>query len=153
MGPSPARNKPDWVRILEEDAAVDDEIAELLRGTDGDPDKIRAKMEEKLRSPYGSSGSSTARQASSSPSSNGPSGVTFETRTGSDAPPQITFQEVDPFDLWVWLEFIIPPAQREKELLQSTLQSWFVVGKLGGFNSQNMQVGMVLADERGWHIH
>jgi hypothetical protein len=145
MGPSPAKNKPDWVRILEEDAAVDDEIAELLRGTDGDPEKIRAKMEEKLRSPYGrsSSGSSTVGQASSS---NGAPRVSFETRTGSDAPPHITFQEVDPFDLWVWLEFIIPPAQREKELLQSTLQSWFVVGKLGGFNSQNMQVRMALAN-------
>jgi hypothetical protein len=99
-------------------------------------------MEQKLRSPFGSSGS-TAPSASSQPSSSssmGPAGLPFEARTGSDTPPHVTFKEVDPFDLWVWLEFVVPPAQREKELLQSTLKSWFVVGKLGGFNSQNMQV-------------
>lgn len=147
MGPSPARNKPDWVRILEEDAAVDEEVAELLRGTDGDPDKIRAKMEEKLRSPFGSSGgpsssgsTTTGSSSLNSSSSAGPAELPFEARTGSDTPPHITFKEVDVFDLWVWLEFVVPPAQREKELLQSTLKSWFVVGKLGGFNCQNLQV-------------
>jgi hypothetical protein len=138
-GPLPAKDKPDWVRILEEDAAVDEEIAELLKDTDGDPEKIRAKMELKLRSPFGSSGPAAATDASSS-SGMGPAGLPFEACTGSDAPPHITFKEVDPFDLWVWLEFVVPPAQREKELLQSTLKSWFVVGKLGGFNSQNLQV-------------
>lgn len=139
-GPLPAKDKPDWVRILEEDAAVDEEIAELLKDTDGDPDKIRAKMEQKLSSPFGSSGPAATGGSSSTSSSMGPAGLPFDARTGSDAPPHITFKEVDPFDLWVWLEFIVPPAQREKELLQSTLKSWFVVGKLGGFNSQNLQV-------------
>lgn len=141
MGPAPARNKPDWVRILEEDAAVDEEVAELLRGTDGDPDKIRAKMEQKLQSPFGSTGGSSSSSGTAAGSS-GPAGLPFEARTGSDIPPHITFRDVDVFDLWVWLEFVVPPAQREKELLQNVLKSWFVVGKLGGFNSQNLQVGL-----------
>lgn len=147
MGPA-SKSKPDWVKILEEDAAVDEEVAELLKGTDGDPDKIRAKMEQKLQSPFGSSPSSTA----STSSSMGPGAVSFEARTGSDTPPHITFREMDPFDLWVWLEFVVPPAQREKELLQSTLKSWFVVGKLGGFNSQNLQVGVAVGCESPYWV-
>ena len=31
-------------RVLEEDADVDDDVAKLLDGTDGDPDKIREKV-------------------------------------------------------------------------------------------------------------
>jgi hypothetical protein len=124
MGPEPppARGKPDWVRILEEDAAVDEEVAQLLEGTGSDPDKIRAKMQQKLKSPVGA-----AEQM-------------FQARTGSDVPPRVLFKEVDVFDMWVWLEMMVPPSEREKELLQSCIRSWFVVGKLGGYNSQNMQV-------------
>jgi hypothetical protein len=48
---------------------------------------------------------------------------------------------------------VLPPASpspaparahelsRERELLENCLQSWFIVGKLGGYNSQNLQVG------------
>jgi hypothetical protein len=147
LGPA-SKSKPDWVKILEEDAAVDEEVAELLKGTDGDPDKIREKMEQKLQSPFGSSPSSTP----STSSSMGPGALSFEARTGSDTPPHITFREMDPFDLWVWLEFVVPPAQREKELLQSTLKSWFVVGKLGGFNSQNLQVGVAAGCESPYWV-
>jgi len=28
----------------------------------------------------------------------------------------------------------------EREMLSSALKSWFIIGKLGGYNSQNMQV-------------
>lgn len=126
MGPEPppskARSKPEWVRILEEDAAVDEEVAELLQGTNSDPEKIRAKMQAKLATPAGAPE------------------IPFQARTGSDTPPRITFREVDVFDMWVWLELLVPPSEREKELLTSTIKSWFVVGKLGGFNSGNLQV-------------
>jgi hypothetical protein len=47
---------------------------------------------------------------------------------------------VDVFDMWVWLELLVPPSERDKELLTSTIRSWFVVGKLGGYNSSNLQV-------------
>jgi hypothetical protein len=148
------------VRILEEDAKVDEEVAELLDGAGGDPDIIRARMEQKLASPVGScpprfsdgaaagagaagggagGASSSAQGASFGPAK--PSAALFRARTGVDEAPHIAFREVDVFDLWVWLEFVVPPSAREQQLLQSTLQSWFVVGKLGGFNTQNLQVG------------
>lgn len=42
---------------------------------------------------------------------------------------------------WLWLQFYGPPGERERELLDSVLRSWFVLGRLGGYNAQNMQVG------------
>eukprot|EP00878_Enallax_costatus_P018782 GHUV01019794.1.p3 GENE.GHUV01019794.1~~GHUV01019794.1.p3 ORF type:complete len:117 (-),score=34.47 GHUV01019794.1:1304-1654(-) len=66
--------------------------------------------------------------------------VPFEARTGSAEPPRITFRDVDVFDMWVWIEMLVPPSERERELLQNTVRSWFVVGKLGGYNSGNLQV-------------
>lgn len=97
-------------------------VLQLLQGTDSDPDKIRARMQQKLAEPM------------SKPE------VPFEARTGSDEPPRITFRDVDVFDMWVWIEMLVPPSERERELLQSTVRSWFVVGKLGGYNSGNLQV-------------
>eukprot|EP00878_Enallax_costatus_P014906 GHUV01015606.1.p2 GENE.GHUV01015606.1~~GHUV01015606.1.p2 ORF type:complete len:274 (+),score=77.56 GHUV01015606.1:2115-2936(+) len=127
MGPEPppskaGRKKPEWVRILEEDAAVDEDVAQLLEGTNSDPEKIRAKMQQKLAEPM------------TKPE------VPFEARTGSAEPPRITFRDVDVFDMWVWIEMLVPPSERERELLQNTVRSWFVVGKLGGYNSGNLQV-------------
>lgn len=41
----------------------------------------------------------------------------------------------------LWFEFAQgPPTKRELDLLQTMLQAWFMVGKMGGYNSQNMQV-------------
>lgn len=39
------------------------------------------------------------------------------------------------------MEFLDPPVSSEQEMLEGMLKSWFAVGKLGGYNSQNMQVG------------
>ncbi|KAI8470377.1 MAG: hypothetical protein J3K34DRAFT_510243 [Monoraphidium minutum] len=111
------RFKPPWVRILEEDADVDDEVADLLQGTGGDPELLRSKMEARLQQ----------REL-------------FQERSGSDEPPAILFREVDQFDLWVWLELASPLTTGEREMLSSALKSWFVIGKLGGYNSGNMQV-------------
>jgi hypothetical protein len=60
-------------------------------------------------------------------------------RSGSDKPPLVVFREVDQFDLWVWLETAAPLTAGEQELLSSALKSWFIIGKLGGYNAQNMQ--------------
>eukprot|EP00879_Flechtneria_rotunda_P011611 GHRR01012128.1.p1 GENE.GHRR01012128.1~~GHRR01012128.1.p1 ORF type:complete len:286 (+),score=78.54 GHRR01012128.1:156-1013(+) len=134
MGPEPppSRGKPEWVRILEEDAAVDEDVADLLQGTDGDPDKIRVKMQQKLSQP------AIAAQ------------LPFQSPTGSEVPPRVTFREVDVFDMWIWIEMLVPPSERERELLQSTVRSWFVVGKLGGYNSANMQVYYNNSDDNSY---
>ena len=53
---------------------------------------------------------------------------------------EIQFKECDWFDLWIWLTFPDVPSEAEKQLLDEVFTSWFLLGKLGGFNAVNMQV-------------
>lgn len=53
---------------------------------------------------------------------------------------QVEFREFNPFDLWIWLEFSNVPAPREKEYIEEVFNSWFFLGKLGGFDAENLQV-------------
>lgn len=53
---------------------------------------------------------------------------------------EIRFRECDWFNLWIWLEFTDFPTEREKQLIDELFNSWFLLGKLGGFNAINMQV-------------
>jgi len=38
------------------------------------------------------------------------------------------------------LRFSNPPGQGERGYIETTLDSWFFLGKLGGFNAENLQV-------------
>ncbi|GLI70598.1 hypothetical protein VaNZ11_015528, partial [Volvox africanus] len=119
--------KPEWVRILEEDVDNDPEVARLLEGTDGDPDLIREKMKFALKE------TDMRRE-----------------QQGSDVPPVVKFRAISPMGLWVWLEFLEAPVAEEQELLEGVLKSWFAVGKLGGYNSQNLQVYQNADDDQSF---
>ncbi len=53
---------------------------------------------------------------------------------------QINFREFNPFDLWIWLEFDHIPSEIEKQYVEELFNSWFYLGKLGGFNAENLQI-------------
>lgn len=53
---------------------------------------------------------------------------------------KVEFREVDFFDLWIWLEFTTAPAPIEQQYVEEVFNSWFLLGKLGGFNAENLQV-------------
>jgi hypothetical protein len=53
---------------------------------------------------------------------------------------QVEFREFDPFDLWIWVKFSNVPSRGEKQYLEEVFDSWFFLGKLGGFNAENLQV-------------
>ena len=53
---------------------------------------------------------------------------------------QVVFREFNPFDLWIWLEFTTVPSSMEKEYVEELFNSWFFLGKLGGFDAENLQV-------------
>ncbi|GAB4294591.1 MAG: DUF3531 family protein [Oscillatoriaceae cyanobacterium] len=53
---------------------------------------------------------------------------------------QVIFREFDPFNVWFWLEFEIVPSEQEKQYIEEVFDSWFFLGKLGGFNAENLQV-------------
>jgi hypothetical protein len=53
---------------------------------------------------------------------------------------QVRFRDCDWFDLWLWIEFSNIPSEMEKQIVDELFNSWFLLGKLGGFNAVNMQV-------------
>lgn len=53
---------------------------------------------------------------------------------------EIKFREFNPFDLWIWLEFDHVLSEMEKQYLEELFDSWFYLGKLGGFNAENLQI-------------
>ena len=52
----------------------------------------------------------------------------------------VRFREVDPFNCWVWLRFSEIPSQGERNYVDGVFDSWYVIGRLGGFNAENLQV-------------
>ncbi len=53
---------------------------------------------------------------------------------------QVQFREFDPFNVWIWIEFNTVPSEMEKQYIEEVFDSWFFLGKLGGFNAENLQV-------------
>lgn len=53
---------------------------------------------------------------------------------------QVQFRECDFFNLWIWLRFATVPSILEQQYIEEILNSWFFLGKLGGFNAENLQV-------------
>jgi hypothetical protein len=53
---------------------------------------------------------------------------------------QVQFRECDFFDLWIWLQFSTVPSNMEQQYVDEIFNSWFFLGKLGGFNAENLQV-------------
>jgi hypothetical protein len=52
---------------------------------------------------------------------------------------EVRFREFDPFNCWIWLRFAHPPGQGERGYVETAFDSWFFLGKLGGFNAENLQ--------------
>ncbi|CAL8463346.1 g2880 [Coccomyxa elongata] len=65
---------------------------------------------------------------------------------GSPEPMKVQFREVDTFSLWIWFELHQSPSDDDLELLDAVLSSWFMIGRLGGFNAMNLQA-MYVGDE------
>ena len=53
---------------------------------------------------------------------------------------EVQFREFNPFDLWIWLKFSTIPSRMEQQYIEELLDSWFYLGKLGGFNAENLHV-------------
>ncbi len=53
---------------------------------------------------------------------------------------EVEFREFNPFDVWIWLEFPTVPSRMEQQYIEELLNSWFYLGKLGGFNAENLRV-------------
>jgi len=101
-------------------ALEDEELAELLHSSGGDPASVEARMRSEMDALH--------------------SRITGKSGSGEDVPPEVSFRAIDPFELWVWMELYSPPTGAEVELIQEVANSWFMLGRLGAFNSGNLQV-------------
>jgi hypothetical protein len=110
---------PKWMEILEESAEWDPDIKELLDGANANPkeveDRIRARFDKRKDK-------------------------VLKEREGSTVPMLVKFGEFRSNNLWIWVESHNPIAEQEEPLVDEVFKAWFVLGKLGGFNSENMQV-------------
>ncbi len=52
---------------------------------------------------------------------------------------EVRFRELDPFNCWIWLRFKEIPSEGERNYVDGVFDSWYVIGRLGGFNSENLQ--------------
>ncbi len=52
---------------------------------------------------------------------------------------EVRFREVNPFNCWIWLRFNEIPTQGERNYVDGVFDSWYVIGRLGGFNAENLQ--------------
>ena len=52
---------------------------------------------------------------------------------------KVSFREVDRFNCWIWLRFHNVPSQAERDYIDGVFDSWYVIGRLGGFNAANLQ--------------
>ena len=53
---------------------------------------------------------------------------------------KIEFREIDPFNCWIWINFFDVPSDGVKDYINGVIDSWYVLGRLGGFNAENLQV-------------
>ena len=73
--------------------------------------------------------------------------ASIETQYGDSLLKVELAERIDPFDCWLWFEAGGDPNAKtqnwtpgDAELLDGVLTAWFMLGRLGGFNSGNLQM-------------
>lgn len=113
---------PDWATILEHACEDDKELREIIGDSLGDPEEMRKRVEERVRR--------KGRDI-------------IQPKTGSAVPMKVTFRDFDATDSYFWMELYSSPSEKDMEIIGSIIRAWYVLGRLGGFNSLNMQVSKI----------
>ena len=129
-----AAAKEKMFQILRDSASWDPDVEKLLEGIDAsDPDAIeqaiRKRFDEKKSRVYKPLNEDGV----------GDEGSNDDNKNGSQTPTLVFFRQVQTQNLWVWMEARNTIEDKEKEFFDEAIKSWFVVGKLGGYNVENQQ--------------
>ncbi|GMY18568.1 hypothetical protein FCV25MIE_13807 [Fagus crenata] len=112
-------NYPAWAKVLEDACKDDDELRAVLGDSIGNPDLMRKRVEERVRK----------------------KGRDFQkSKTGSILAFKVSFRDFNPLDSYIWFELYGSPSDRDVDLIGSVIQSWYVMGRMGAFNSANLQL-------------
>lgn len=118
-------NYPSWAKVLENACRDDEEMRAVLGDSIGNPELMRKRVEERVRR----------------------KGRNFQkSKTGSVLAFKVSFRDFDPTNSFIWFELYGAPSDRDVDLLGSVFQSWYVMGRLGAFNSSNLQLVNVSMD-------
>lgn len=112
-------NYPQWAKVLEDACRDDTELRAVLGDSIGNPELMRKKVEERVRT--------KGRDIKKS-------------KTGSVLAFKVSFRDFNPIDSFIWFELYGAPSDRDVDLLGSVIQSWYVMGRLGAYNSSNLQL-------------
>ncbi|KAJ7969430.1 DUF3531 domain-containing protein [Quillaja saponaria] len=112
-------NYPAWAKVLEGACKDDAELRAVLGDSVGNPELMRKRVEERVRT----------------------KGRDFrKSKTGSVLAFKVSFRDFNPLDSYIWFELYGSPSDRDVDLIGSVIQSWYVMGRLGAFNSSNLQL-------------
>uniref|UniRef100_A0A0R0KCV2 Uncharacterized protein n=1 Tax=Glycine max TaxID=3847 RepID=A0A0R0KCV2_SOYBN len=112
-------NYPAWAKVLENACKDDAELRAVLGDSIGNPELMRKRVEDRVRK----------------------KGRDFQkSKTGSVLAFKVTFRDFNPLDSYIWFELFGSPSDRDVNLIGNVIQSWYVMGRLGAFNSSNLQV-------------
>ncbi|KAG5084620.1 hypothetical protein JHK82_052017 [Glycine max] len=111
-------NYPAWAKVLENACKDDAELRAVLGDSIGNPELMRKRVEDRVRK----------------------KGRDFQkSKTGSVLAFKVTFRDFNPLDSYIWFELFGSPSDRDVNLIGNVIQSWYVMGRLGAFNSSNLQ--------------
>ncbi|RDY00009.1 hypothetical protein CR513_16859, partial [Mucuna pruriens] len=112
-------NYPAWAKVLENACKDDAELRGVLGDSIGNPELMRKRVEDRVRK----------------------KGRDFQkSKTGSVVAFKVTFRDFNPLDSYIWFELYGSPSDRDVNLIGNVIQSWYVMGRLGAFNSSNLQM-------------
>ncbi|KAL1561345.1 hypothetical protein AAHA92_04062 [Salvia divinorum] len=112
-------NYPAWAKVLEDACRNDSELRAVLGDSIGNPDLMRKRVEERVRT--------RGRNITKS-------------KSGSVLAFKVSFRDFNPLDSYIWFELYGSPSDRDVDILGSVIQSWYVMGRLGAFNTANLQL-------------
>ncbi|CAI8594585.1 unnamed protein product [Vicia faba] len=112
-------NYPAWAKVLEDACKNDTELRTVLGDSIGNPQLMKERVEDRIRK----------------------KGKDFrKSKTGSVVAAKVTFRDFNPLDSFIWFELYGSPTDRDVNLIGSVIQGWYVMGRVGAFNSSNLQM-------------
>lgn len=112
-------NYPSWAKVLEDACKHDSELRAVLGDSVGNPQLMKERVQQRVRQ----------------------KGPDFrKSMTGSILAFKVSFRDFNPTDSYIWFELYGAPTDRDVDLIGSVIQSWYVMGRLGAFNSSNLQL-------------
>lgn len=109
----------------EDDYDHDPDIADIMGEYFDDPNKAQSRMEERIRKKRHK---------------------IVQAKTGSPNPMKVVFNKFDFSNSYMWFEFYHALLPKDVTLICDALRSWYIVGRLGGCNSMNMQLSQLPLD-------